>query len=70
MSSVSSSPYVVVDPIPNPPISIDYMPLETEYSDDMYFNNTSLVTDPRPKKKSEVGEQPTGVMNLGELIRR
>ena len=44
MSSVSSSPYVVVDPIPNPPISIDYMPLETEYSDDMYFNNTSLET--------------------------
>ena len=43
-SSISNSPYIVVNPIPNPPISSTYMPLETEYSDDINFNNTCLET--------------------------
>ena len=43
-STVSSSPYVVINPIPNPPVALNYMPLETEYSDDINFNNTCLET--------------------------
>ena len=44
VSSVSSSPYVVINPIPNPPVALNYMPLETAYSDDINFNNTCLET--------------------------
>ena len=43
-SSVSSSAYIVSNPIPNPPVALNYMPLETEYSDDINFNNTCLET--------------------------
>ena len=44
VSSTSSSPYIVVNPIPNPPTSLTHMPLETEYSDDINFNNSCLET--------------------------
>ena len=43
MSHISVAPYVVNHPIPNPPVSPDYMPLETEYSDDVDFCNTELA---------------------------
>jgi hypothetical protein len=43
MSKVAATPYVVRNPIPNPPFAIDYMPLETAYSDDVDFSNTDLV---------------------------
>ena len=43
LSKVTTTPYVVNHPIPNPPFSNDYMPLETGYSDDVDFCNTDLV---------------------------
>ena len=43
LSQVSSVPYVVNHPIPNPPITEEFMPLETGYSDDIDFNNTELT---------------------------
>ena len=43
LSQVSSTPYPVNHPIPNPPISEEFMPLETGYSDDIDFNNTELA---------------------------
>jgi hypothetical protein len=43
LSKVAVTPYVVNNPIPNPPINSDYMPLETGYSDDVDFCNTELV---------------------------
>ncbi len=42
LSQVATTPYVVNHPIPNPPITNDYMPLETEYSDDVDFCNEHL----------------------------
>ena len=43
LSRVSSVPYVVNHPIPNPPVTKEFMPLETAYSDDVNFNNTELA---------------------------
>ena len=43
LSKITTTPYVVNHPIPNPPFSNDYMPLETGYSDDVDFCNTDLV---------------------------
>ena len=39
LSQVAVSPYLVTIPIPNPPISAQFMPLETEYADDVDFSN-------------------------------
>ena len=46
LSKVTTTPYVVNHPIPNPPFSNDYMPLETGYSDTLYArcNVTPLST--------------------------
>ncbi len=43
MSKIIATPFVVNNPIPNPPLTLDYMPLETAYSDDVDFCNTDLV---------------------------
>ena len=40
LSQASQSPYVVNHPIPNPPVSESFMPLETEYADDTSFSNS------------------------------
>ena len=39
LSQVAVSPYLVTIPIPNPPISAQFMPLDTEYADDVDFSN-------------------------------
>ena len=44
LSQVSVAPYKVDHLIPNPPISTDFMPLETAYSDDVDFCNNDLDT--------------------------
>ena len=44
LSQVSVAPYKVDHPISNPPISADFMPIETAYSDDVDFCNTDLDT--------------------------
>ena len=42
LTKVSTSPYKVEYPIPNPPVTDDFMPLETAYSDDVDFCNENL----------------------------
>ena len=39
LSEAATTPYKVILPIPNPPISASFMPLETEYADDVDFSN-------------------------------
>ena len=42
LSRIATTPYVVNHPIPNPPFTNNYMPLETGYSDDVDFCNEDI----------------------------
>ena len=58
LSQASQSPYVVNHPIPNPPVSESFMPLETEYADDTSFSNSRKepLEDLYPVCKAVFGE--------------